>query len=524
MSNRQWWHWWWWLPVLLLACWGALTCWANGDYSFAAILLFAAASAILIFSRGGHIGWRFLYPALLGTFIFMLLPLALTVSYAFTNHSSNHQLPLKAATHYLLEQTILTANERLALRIEPLEGEQYRLWLQQADGDALATAPFALEYDSSGALIGPQRLAVSPQPGPVPVGLGLREQAPLRPLLKALVLVRGDRQELRLLGMREFAPLLPAYRADLPAPPALAGISPLVYEQASGHWYGANLARGFFERLDEQGQFSGQQINPGFVANIGLANFRLIASQGESGELLHRLGLFTLALAVLSVVLSFGIGLPLAALLLWPRLPFARLFRAIALLPMAVPVFITAAVLGSMFSPNFGVVNQLLGQLMSEPPQWFVSPLATQLMLIAISVWLATPYAVMVGMGLIQSVSPELTEAAVLDGAGPLRRFIHVTLPLLWPALIPLLLASFAFHFNNFGLVILITGGSPMFEDSFAMAGHTDTLLSYAYDLAFVQGGREIALASAYSLLLFPLLIVLVGAQLWWVRRSRGGL
>ena len=63
-----------------------------------------------------------------------------------------------------------------------------------------------------------------------------------------------------------------------------------------------------------------------------------------------------------------------------------------------------------------------------------------------------------------------------------------------------------------------------MFEDSFAMAGHTDTLLSYAYDLAFVQGGREIALASAYSLLLFPLLIVLVGAQLWWVRRSRGGL
>ncbi|MBQ1784560.1 MAG: ABC transporter permease subunit [Gammaproteobacteria bacterium] len=524
MGSRQLWRWWWWLPVLLLACWGALACWAKGDYSFAAIILFAAASAISIFSRRGHIGWRFLYPALLGSFIFMLLPLLLTVGYAFTNHSNGHQLPLKAAIHYLLDQTILTANERLTLRIEPVDGDQYRLWLQQADGGALATAPFALKHDSGGAVIGPRRLAVSPQPGPLPDGLGLREQAPLRPLLKALVLVRGDGQELRLLGMREFAPLIPAYRADLPPPVALAGISPLVYEQASGHWYAANFERGFFERLDPRGQFSGQQINPGFVTNVGLDNFRLIASKGESGELVPRLGLFTLVLAVVTVVLSFGIGLPLAALLLWPRLPFARLFRAITLLPMAVPMFVTVAVLASMFSVEHGVVNLLLGQLMREPPQWFVSPVATQLLLIGVSVWLATPYAVMVGMGLIQSVSPELFEAAVLDGAGPVRRFVHVTLPLVWPALIPLLLSSFAFHFNNFGLVLLLTGGNPMFEDSFTMAGHTDTLLSYAYFLAFGLGGREIALASAYNLLLFPLLIVLVGAQLWWVRRSRGGL
>ena len=103
----------------------------------------------------------------------------------------------------------------------------------------------------------------------------------------------------------------------------------------------------------------------------------------------------------------------------------------------------------------------------------------------------------------LQSIPAELTEAARVDGAGPWQKFRKVTLPLLLVAVAPLMIASFAFNFNNFGNIYLLTGGGPTTSDG-SVAGATDILISYTWKLAFsADKGGDYGLASAISILIF---------------------
>jgi len=113
-------------------------------------------------------------------------------------------------------------------------------------------------------------------------------------------------------------------------------------------------------------------------------------------------------------------------------------------------------------------------------------------------------------------VPDELTEAARVDGAGPLQVFRKVTLPLLLVATAPLLIASFAFNFNNFNNIYFLTGGGP-YEVSQTVAGSTDILISYTYKIAFQGGsGAQYGLASAVSIAIF-----FVVAGISWISFSR---
>jgi ABC-type sugar transport system permease subunit len=94
-------------------------------------------------------------------------------------------------------------------------------------------------------------------------------------------------------------------------------------------------------------------------------------------------------------------------------------------------------------------------------------------------------------------------EAARVDGASAWQSFRKVVLPLLLVAVAPLMIASFAFNFNNFGNVYLLTGGGPAMNDS-PVAGSTDILISYTYKIAFAAGkGQDYGLASAMSFVIF---------------------
>ena len=105
--------------------------------------------------------------------------------------------------------------------------------------------------------------------------------------------------------------------------------------------------------------------------------------------------------------------------------------------------------------------------------------------------WLGFPYMFLVSTGALQAIPSELTEAASVDGASPWQRFRTVTLPLLLVALTPLLIASFAFNFNNFNAIYLTTEGGPFPPDN-PTAGATDLLITYTYRLAFGGAGRPV--------------------------------
>jgi ABC-type sugar transport system permease subunit len=103
----------------------------------------------------------------------------------------------------------------------------------------------------------------------------------------------------------------------------------------------------------------------------------------------------------------------------------------------------------------------------------------------------------------------DVKEAARVDGASGWQILRRITLPLLLVAVGPLLIASFAFNFNNFNVVFLLTGGGPPIQGTLTPAGHTDILISYSYRLAF-QGGRgqDFGLAAAVSSIIFVLVAV----------------
>ena len=127
--------------------------------------------------------------------------------------------------------------------------------------------------------------------------------------------------------------------------------------------------------------------------------------------------------------------------------------------------------------------------------------------LILVNLWLGYPYMLLVTTGALQSIPTDLKEAALVDGANGWKAFRKITFPLLLVTVSPLLIASFAFNFNNFTLVWLLTNGNP--RDSGESAGYTDILLSWTYRVALDASPQRQALAAALSVIIFVIVAVI---------------
>jgi arabinogalactan oligomer/maltooligosaccharide transport system permease protein len=160
---------------------------------------------------------------------------------------------------------------------------------------------------------------------------------------------------------------------------------------------------------------------------------------------------------------------------------------------------------GGLLNDDFGVVNRLLGHIGIHVP-WLFEPNWARMSVIIVSTWLTFPYFFLVSLGALAAIPGELVEAARVDGAGRWQVFRKVTLPLLLVAVAPLMIASFAFNFNNFGNVYFLTGGGPASSDQ-SVAGATDILISYSYKIAFASGkGQDFGLAATISIFIFVII------------------
>jgi ABC-type sugar transport system permease subunit len=175
------------------------------------------------------------------------------------------------------------------------------------------------------------------------------------------------------------------------------------------------------------------------------------------------------------------------------------------IIPWAIPAFLSLLVWQGLLNDQFGVVNRVFH--LSVP--WLFDANWAKVSCILVSTWLTVPYFFVVSMGALQAIPEELTEAARVDGGGPLQIFRRVTFPLLLVAVAPLMVASFAFNFNNFNNIYLLTNGGPPQANS-AIAGSTDILISYTYKLAIAAGkGQNFALASAVTVIVFVITAVI---------------
>ena len=208
---------------------------------------------------------------------------------------------------------------------------------------------------------------------------------------------------------------------------------------------------------------------------------------------------WTVIYALMSVLLSLTLGLFLALVLNKKGLHGQRIYRALLVVPYAIPGFLSILVWRALLNDDFGVINQVTG--LSIP--WLFDPFWAKVSLLLVNLWLGFPYMFLVSTGALQAIPSELIEAAEVDGAKPFQLFRLVKLPLLLTALAPLLVASFAFNFNNFTGIYLLTGGGPAVDNS-PVAGATDILISYSYKVAFASGkGQDFGLASAISIFIF---------------------
>jgi maltose/maltodextrin transport system permease protein len=258
-----------------------------------------------------------------------------------------------------------------------------------------------------------------------------------------------------------------------------------------------NLKTGFYETAE------GEPVDPGFQVDIGWKNYIQVFTDAALREPFWRIFIWTLVFASLTVVFCTSLGMLLAVLMNWDSLRFKSVYRFLLFLPYAIPGFISILVFKGLFNNNSGEINLILHGLFGIRPTWFSDPFLAKTMILIVNTWLGFPYMMIVCMGLIKAIPNDLYEASAVAGAGPITNFFRITMPLILKPLTPLLISSFAFNFNNFVLINLLTGGLPDFLNTATPAGTTDILVSYTYRMDFQDSGQQFGLAAAISTVIF---------------------
>ncbi|MEN9868523.1 MAG: maltose transporter permease MalF [Pseudomonadota bacterium] len=453
----------------------------------AAIFLGVLALFGFVYTTERAYAYRYLFPGLAAVLVFVLFPLIYTISIGFTNYSSKHLLSYERATATLLDETERANTPPYSMTLHA-DGKEFRLKLERAEGkEAYYTAPLALRS--------PETLKIDALPlasGAPVLGepLPLREVIAQQAKLKLLTVVLPNQEALKMSGLREFAPLSKVYAKQPDGS---------LKKVATGEIITPNFKTGFFEHAD------GSKLEPGFKVYIGLDNFKHIFSDSAiRGPFLRIFG-WTIFFAAATVVTTVSLGMVLAVLLNWEALRFRGVYRTLLFMAYAVPGFISILVFKGLFNNNFGEINLILNALFGIKPAWFSDTGLARTMLLIVNTWLGYPYMMVLCMGLIKAIPADLYEASALAGAGPLTNFFKITLPLIMKPLMPLMLASFAFNFNNYVLVALLTNGRPDYLDATLPAGTTDLLVSYTVRIAFQDSGQHFGLGAAISTLIFIL-------------------
>ncbi len=256
----------------------------------------------------------------------------------------------------------------------------------------------------------------------------------------------------------------------------------------------------------------------GWRVEVGFANFEKIFTDEDLRQPLLKIITWTFIFAGLSVLTTFIAGLAIALLFNDDRMKGKRVYRALMILPYAFPAFLSAYVWRGLLDTDNGFVNNVI--LGGTEVPWLTEEFPARVAILLVNLWLGFPYMFLITTGALQAIPAELTESATIDGATPWQILRQIKMPLLLVSIAPLLIASFAFNFNNFTLIYLLTEGGPLDSASSGYdAGGTDILITFVYKIAFSSGGgQDYGLASAFSILIF---IIVATFSLISFRRTR---
>ncbi|MTI13925.1 maltose ABC transporter permease MalF [Sansalvadorimonas verongulae] len=485
----------------LLILYGVTLMYAQGEIAFALIMLILAVSASWVFISHKAYCYRYVFPGLLGVAVFIVFPLLYTVNIAFTNFSSTNLLSQGRVKNILLAQRHTTGDSIYKFQMfEAIDkggktDKKYYLQLTAPDDQVYKTASFR---QPTAPKVVKARLAsadISTETGVSP--LPLRDVIKNRDHLYNLTVKIPDGSQLVMTGIRRFEASSPLYVASDKDDTL---VNTLTGETIYPDW--------------ETGRYThdgSDQIGPGFVTYTGWQNFDdILNNPGIKGPFL-KIFLWTVIFAGLSVLFTLIVGLLMACLIQWEPLKGNGIYRILLILPYAVPAFISILIFRGLFNQNFGEINVFLDILFGIKPEWFSNATLAKTMVLMVNTWLGYPYIMILSIGLLKAIPDTLYEASAIDGAGPWQNLTQITIPLILKPLMPLLIASFAFNFNNLVLIALLTDGGPDLLGATTPAGATDILVSYTFRLAFGSYGQDYGLASAIATIIF----LIVGVIAW---------
>lgn len=281
-----------------------------------------------------------------------------------------------------------------------------------------------------------------------------------------------------------------------------------ITDKSTGITYVNNHKGNFVNSADKT-----QVMMPGWRETTWLSNYTSIFTEKKMRDPFIRVFIWTFAFSFLTIIMMFGVGLVLA-IALDKKIRFRNIYRSILILPYAMPSFMSILIWAGMFNRQYGMINSIF----HTQVDWLGSPWTARGVILLVNLWLGFPYFYLISTGALQALPADLEEAASIDGASGPQIFWRIKLPLVLQILSPMLIASFAFNFNNFNLVYLLTKGGPTDVLGGETAGATDLLITYAYKTAFAENNQNYGLASAVSVIVF---LIVAAISMWSLKRSK---
>ena len=240
---------------------------------------------------------------------------------------------------------------------------------------------------------------------------------------------------------------------------------------------------------------------------VGMTNYRDMMNDERFAESVVNTVYFTGA----SIPLSMAIGLGLAVLLNLP-IRFRSVFRTAYYLPVVTPFIVSALLWKWLYNGDYGLFNYYLlkGHLIDEPLLWLSSQNLAMPAVILMSVWTGVGFNMVVYLAGLQSIPAELYESAMIDGAGPLSRLRHITVPMLRPTTLFLLVIGIIGSLQVFTQIFVMTSGGPV--------NKTTTMVYYMYLWAFKY--YDMGYASTLAFALFAMLLAFTAFQLRLFRQE----
>jgi arabinogalactan oligomer/maltooligosaccharide transport system permease protein len=461
-------------PLITTKAWTALTILGVGTVGIGYLYL-----------TRRHVPAKYLVPGTIFLILFQVFPVLYTMSTAFTNFGDGHRGA---------KQDAIVAIQTTSVKQVPGSPE-YHLTVATKDGDLvfLLVDPASKQVQAGtadglsavdGAEVGiTGRVLSAPGYEVIPTGTAAERGAEITAFV-----VPSAGGAIKANGLTKAVEGKATHRFD--------AACDCIVDVDSGEKWVADESKGLFVNS------AGANLAQGWQVNVGFANFtRVVTDPNISGNFLGVL-IWNVVFALASVLATFALGLVVALALHSHRVRGTKIYRTLLILPYAMPSFAMLLVWRDMFNTDFGLINKVFGSHVD----WIGGTSTARLALILVNLWLGFPYMFLVITGALQAIPKELTEASSIDGASPWQGFRKVTLPLLLVALTPLMIASFAYNFNNFNAIQLVTAGGPYAIDN-STVGATDLLITYTYRLAGFSNASsaQFGFAAAISVFIFAI-------------------